>query len=33
MGFWSFNKDVKCWNVFDPDWCVKNRVFKMEAIK
>ena len=33
MGFWSFNKDVKYWNVFDPDWCLKNRVFKMKVIK
>ena len=24
MGFWSFNKDIKHWNVFDPDWCAKK---------
>ena len=33
MGFWSFNKDIKHWNVFDPDWCIKNRVFNLEAVK
>ena len=20
LGFWTFNKEIKCWNVFDPDW-------------
>ena len=23
-GFWTFNKEIKCWNVFDPDWCKKK---------
>ena len=22
--FWTFNKEIKCWNVFDADWCKKN---------
>ena len=33
MGFWSFNKDIKHWNVFELDWCAKNRVFNLEAVK
>ena len=24
-GFWTFNKNVRIWNVFDPDWSIKNR--------
>ena len=31
MGFWSFNKNIKPWNVFDPDWCVKKRVFDLKV--
>ena len=27
MGFWTFNKNVRIWKIFDPDWSVKNRVF------
>ena len=27
-GFWTFNKHIKCWNVFDPDWCKRNKNFK-----
>ena len=24
-GFWTFIKNVRIWNVFDPDWSIKNR--------
>ena len=27
MGFWTFNKHVRTWDVFDPDWSTKNRFF------
>ena len=30
QGFWTFNKDIKVWNVFDPAWCRKNRVLILE---
>ena len=33
QGFWIFNKEIKCWNVFDPDWCEKNRVLKLIPCK
>ena len=33
MGFWTFNKDIKYWEVFDPDWCAKNRVFDLGVLK
>ena len=32
-GFWTFNKETKCWNVFDPDWCKENRVLKLIPCK
>ena len=32
-GFWTFNKETKCWNVFDPDWCKKNRVLELIPCK
>ena len=32
-GFWTFNKEIKCWNVFDPDWCKKNRVLELIPCK
>ena len=32
-GFWTFNKEIKCCNVFDPDWCKKNRVFELIPCK
>ena len=31
MGFWTFNKGVKIWSVFGPEWSNKNRVFSMEV--
>ena len=27
MGFWTFNKHARTWNVYDPDWSARNRVF------
>ena len=32
MGFWTFNKNVRVWEVFDPNWSVKNRVFSMKPV-
>ena len=32
MEFWTFNKHVKAWNVFDPDWSIKNRFFSMKPL-
>ena len=32
MGFWTFNKNVRIWEVFDPDWSVKNRVSSMKPV-
>ena len=32
MGFWTLNKHVRTWNVFDPDWSTKNRVFSMKPL-
>ena len=26
-GFWTFNKNVRVWKVFDPDWLIRNRGF------
>ena len=27
IGFWTFNKNVRVWKIFDPDWSVKNSFF------
>ena len=32
VGFWTFNKHVRVWNVFDPEWSNKNRVFSMKVV-
>ena len=32
-GFWTFNKNVKVWNVYDPMWCNKNIYLKLIALK
>ena len=29
--FWTFHKDVKYWNVNDPNWSTKNTFFKLET--
>ena len=31
-GFWTFNKHVKAWNVFDPDWSIQNKFFSMQPL-
>lgn len=33
MGFWTFNKDVKYWDVYDQDWSYRNEVFKLEPLR
>ena len=33
QGFWSFNKDIKYWNVYDPDWCSVSKIFKLSQIR
>ena len=32
-GFWLFNKEIKYWDVFDPDWSYRNRVFNHRPIR
>ena len=32
-GFWLFNKEIKYWNVYDPDWSFGNMVFKLRLIR
>ena len=32
-GFWTFHKEIKYWNVYDPDWSYKNTFFKLEPVK
>ena len=32
-GFWSFNKEIKYWDVYDPDGSFRNRVFKLQPIR
>ena len=29
-GFWTHNKKVKIWEIFDPDWSYKNDVFEIK---
>ena len=33
MGFWTFNKDVKYWDVYDQDWSYRSEVFKLEPLR
>ena len=28
----GFNKNVRVWEVFNPDWSVKNRAFSMKPV-
>ena len=32
VDFWTFNKHVEVWNVFDPEWSNKNRISSMEVL-
>ena len=31
--FWSFNKEIKYWNVYDRNWCARNEIFKLLPIR
>ena len=31
--FWTFNKNVRVWNIYDPMWCKKNIYLKLIAVK
>ena len=31
--FWTFNKDVRYWNIYDRDWSTKNTFFKLMPVK
>ena len=33
MGFWTFNKDVRIWEIYDPDWSYKNNIFEIKPCK
>ena len=33
QGFWSFNRHITCWNLFDPDWSSKSRIFKLLSVR
>ena len=33
QGFWTFNKHVKYWDVYDPEWSTRNRIFKLLAVR
>ena len=33
QGFWAFNKHIRCWNVFHPEWSYKNRIFEPFPIR
>ena len=32
-GFWTFNKEIKYWDIYDPDWSYRNDVFKLRPIR
>ena len=32
-GFWTFNKHIECWVIFDPDYNIKNFTFHIRPIK
>ena len=33
QGFWTFNSEIKYWNVYDPDWYKGNKFFKLVLIR
>ena len=33
QGFWTFNKHIRCWNVFDPEWSYKNKILELFPIR
>ena len=32
-GFWTFNKNVQHWNVYDPDWSYRNKLFSLKPVR
>ena len=32
-GFWTFHKDIKYWNVYDPDCNAEKTFFRLKPIK
>ena len=32
-GFWTFNKNVRYWNVYNPDWSYRNDFFFIKTFK
>ena len=32
-GFWTINKDVKYWDVYDPDRSYRNEIFSLKPLK
>ena len=33
QGFWIFNKYIKYWDVYDPNWSIRNRIFKLLPVR
>ena len=33
MGFWTFNKDVRIWEIYDPDWSYKTNIFEIKPCR
>ena len=33
QGFRTFNKHIRCWNFFDPEWSYKNKIFELFPIR
>ena len=33
QGFWTFNKHIRRWNVFDPEWSYKNKNLELFPIR
>ena len=32
-GFWTFNKNVRYWNAYNPDWSYRNDFFFIKTLK
>ena len=32
-GFWTFHKNIRVWNVYDPQWCKKKLYLKIKGVK
>ena len=33
QGFWTFNKYIRTWNIFDPEWSYKNTKFDIYPLR